>query len=399
MGIRSQRHQIQQAIPEHFKISLKPLPDELLSSWLIRTAFAHHVPMSTFCTDFINGDGSSIARRDLDFYWDIHFFETLAAKSHLAIGTILSMSLRSLEGALYVCNNCLYPPDLLRRLKDKRTHYGLLYCPICLAEDPIPYWRKIWRFDFIHACNKHNVLLTDRCSKCHAPVSLTKMKSFSSPVNCHKCGWDYRDSSTHQLSKKDLYGLKGQEYLLEGLNRGYFFVDEHKIASVLFFMVYNNLINLLDRGSKNIFGSYPLWESYLTSYEISQPFSDHCAFIYKNFLATGMFYHLFQDFPSNFKEFAKTNHLTYRTLTHDMAYVPFWYEKMIEKIVPKQNKSGREISMNEIIGAIHYLKNNNMPINKIEVARIIGCHASNHKGFLSIYRRSLIASKCMIGTC
>ena len=48
---------------------------------------------------------------------------------------IFKMSLRSEEGYLFSCNNCLYPPLQIRKLTDKRTHNGLMYCPKCLAED------------------------------------------------------------------------------------------------------------------------------------------------------------------------------------------------------------------------------------------------------------------------
>ena len=59
---------------------------------------------------------------------------------------------------------------------------------------------------------------------------------------------------------------------------------------------------------------------------------------------------------------------------------------MIGKIVPIENKIGREISESEVIGAIKYLESIGERVNVINVAEIVGCHPSIHKGFKKIYK-------------
>ena len=59
---------------------------------------------------------------------------------------------------------------------------------------------------------------------------------------------------------------------------------------------------------------------------------------------------------------------------------------MIGKIVPIENKIGREISESEVLGAIEYLKNIGERVNIINIAEIVGCHPSIHKGFNKIYK-------------
>ena len=59
---------------------------------------------------------------------------------------------------------------------------------------------------------------------------------------------------------------------------------------------------------------------------------------------------------------------------------------MIGKIVPIENKIGREISESEVIGAIKYLESIGERVNVINVAEIVGCHSSIHKGFNKIYK-------------
>ena len=50
-----------------------------------------------------------------------------------------------------------------------------------------------------------------------------------------------------------------------------------------------------------------------------------------------------------------------------------------------ENKKGREIAESEVLGAIKYLENINERINIINVAEVVDCHPSIHKGFKRIY--------------
>jgi hypothetical protein len=80
-----------------FLIIPQSQPDELLSSWLTRTAFAHGYPLTTFISLFLKHDGSVLSRVDIDFKEDPILFETLARKSRLSDEQISRMSLRSEE--------------------------------------------------------------------------------------------------------------------------------------------------------------------------------------------------------------------------------------------------------------------------------------------------------------
>ena len=51
-----------------------------------------------------------------------------------------------------------------------------------------------------------------------------------------------------------------------------------------------------------------------------------------------------------------------------------------------ENKKGREIAESEVLGAIKYLENINVRANIINVAEIVGCHPSIHKGFNKLYK-------------
>ena len=56
-------------------------------------------------------------------------------------------------------------------------------------------------------------------------------------------------------------------------------------------------------------------------------------------------------------------------------------------LVPIENKRGREIVESEVIGAIKHLETIGKRVNIINVAEIVGCHPSIHKGFVIIYKK------------
>lgn len=369
-----------------FLIIPKPLEDELLSSWLTRMAFEHQRTLTTFLSLFIKQDGSSLSRKDIDFLYEEKLFDSLFVKSNLSKKEILKMSLRSEEGYLYSCNNCLYPPNQIRKLVDKRTHHGLMYCPKCLAEDEIPYFRKKWRYTFYNACPKHKIFLTDRCWACYERINFSKIKHTKSLAFCNKCEKDLRTSIIPPIQSNYNYGLRAIKWFEKGFDRGYFFINKQKVHSLFVFDSFTRFTFLLDRKDNLILENFPLITEYKSLCKKLENYSSKKAsMIYKDFFLTAMVYFLFQDYPKKFISFAKENHLTYRDFSHGFMDSSFWYRQLIDELIPRENKIGREISESEVIGAIKYLKSQGKSVNQLNVAEVIGCHFTIHKGFIEIY--------------
>lgn len=371
-----------------FLIVPNPSEDELLSSWLTRMAIAHRRKLSVFLTLFVKKDGSSISRTDMDFLYDEKLFNSLVVKSSLDKKELLKMSLRSEEGYLFSCNDCLYPPKQIRKFTDKRTHYGLMFCPKCLAEDKVPYYRKKWRYYFYNACSKHKIFLTDRCWVCYEKIKLAKMSHLKEVCFCSKCERDLGLTITIPIQSNLAYGLKAVSWFEQGLARGYFTINKQKIHSLFVFESFTKLCYLLDKKEKLILEGFPLIEEYKTiCKKLDKYDSKKDLVIQKDFILTAMVYYLFQNYPNNLLSFAQQNKLTYREFTHGFKEIPFWYKKMIGELVPIQNKIGREISESEVIGAIKYLKSHGIATSQKKVAEIVGCHPNIHKGFKNIYKR------------
>ena len=194
-------------------------------------------------------------------------------------------------------------------------------------------------------------------------------------------------TETYQDVLPDEYGLEAIKWFEEGLQKGYFETNGQKIWSVMFFHIFCKLSSVLDRKENLKLTNFSMLNNYQEICKKLKIYnSKKSSIIYKSFYLNSMIYHLFQDFPNNFQDFIVLNKLTYREFTHDLNYIPFWYENLISELIPKQNKIGREISQSEVLGAIKYLKHIDERVNLINVAQIVGCHPNIHKGFNRIYK-------------
>lgn len=371
-----------------FLIVPQPFKDELLSSWLTRVAIEHKRKLSIFLSLYVKKEGNSISRTDIDFLYDENLFEALVNKSNLTKKDILKMSLRSEEGYLYSCNeNNLYPPNQIRKLVDKRNHYGLMYCPKCLAEDTIPYFRKKWRYQFYNVCTKHEIFLTDRCWVCYERINFSKIIHNKNLAICSKCEKDLKTSVCKNIEDYHRYGLEATKWFEKGLDNGYFTINNQKVHSIFIFDSFKRFVYLLDREEGLILNEFPLVNEYKNLCKKLENYnSKKASMIYKDFFLTGMVYFLFQNFPNNLQKFAKENHITYRDFFHSLKDTSFWFKNLIYNLIPIENKIGREIVKSEVLGAIKYLESINKRVNIINVAEVVGCHPSIHKGFNKIYK-------------
>lgn len=370
-----------------FLIIPQPQQNELLSSWLTRTAFAHGYSLTTFISLFLKHDGSALSRVDIDFKEDPILFEKLAQKSRLSDEQISRMSLRSEEGYLFESDHGLYPPKQIQKLKDKRTHNGLMFCPKCLAEDTHPYYRKQWRYHFYNACTKHKVFLIDSCGICQERIRIPKMKVSETLTLCGMCGRDLRLTSTHSIPDSLAYGIEATTWFEKGLVDGYFTVGGVQIRSLFIFQVHTIFSALLDKGERLRLAGFPMIDHYIAFCKKEEHYhSKKATPIYKNFYLNAMVYYLMQNLPDHLKHFAADNNLTHRGFTHNFQNKPFWYQCIIDELIPMQNKVGREVSESEVLGAIKYLKSIGEKVTQESVAVIVGCHFTIHKQFVSIYK-------------
>jgi hypothetical protein len=177
----------------------RPLSDEMLSSWVLRTALHNGMKPQSFCK--MLWPDRAFWNRSLDRYIALGLLEELSAATAIPIEHILNLSLNSYKGVLFsaVVRNGNTPWILPLGIYHRRfRRAGLVYCPHCLAEGE-PYFRRRWRLSFATMCLLHQSPLQESCPQCLMPIQPHRVeigsgKSYTSrPIYmCSSCSMDLR---------------------------------------------------------------------------------------------------------------------------------------------------------------------------------------------------------------
>lgn len=150
--------------PSRFLVRPSHLTGESLSSWRQRTAWANGYRLFPVVVEPLRRSDPDMGRNESDLKWMAALHDTTPSRC-------LDMTLSGLTGRLFDQLASRSQPRWWLRCRYNQTgpHHGSMYCPRCLAEDVIPYFRLSWRFAFTTVCTKHDVLLADQCPQCGRP--------------------------------------------------------------------------------------------------------------------------------------------------------------------------------------------------------------------------------------
>jgi DNA invertase Pin-like site-specific DNA recombinase len=70
----------------------------------------------------------------------------------------------------------------------------IVYCPLCLKADEVPFIRRTWRARLATGCETHGVRLLHSCPHCQAYVKPHQARHNDGLCFCHQCGKDIRKS-------------------------------------------------------------------------------------------------------------------------------------------------------------------------------------------------------------
>lgn len=187
----------------------KPLPDELLTCWLVRVAHAHQLKVQTFC-DQVFGKERQIWNRDCDRLAPRWLVNRLSIQTGTPLSEAFGTTLSAYRTVLYRTRRkssilpWILPLHLWHR---KLMGHGLQYCPECLSEDEQPYFRKRWRVALYTFCPRHLIMVHDRCPKCGSGVAFYRLEQGQygalvekSLAICHQCGFDLREAPRNPVS-------------------------------------------------------------------------------------------------------------------------------------------------------------------------------------------------------
>ena len=156
----------------------KPLPDELLSSWFVRVAESNAIKLQTLSW-MLFGYGKSPWNRDIDRLAPPWFLEAICAHTGIGYDEVYCTTLDSYCTRLYPKRQS---SGQLRWVLPIVSHgaarqgFGMQFCPACLAQDAVPYFRKPWRLALFTYCARFmaaRCMTPARCAARLSPISGT----------------------------------------------------------------------------------------------------------------------------------------------------------------------------------------------------------------------------------
>jgi hypothetical protein len=205
-------------------VHLKPKPDELLSSWLVRLALTNSLSPNAFYSLIV--PGKTALPTNIDVTKDRGFLWFLVRKTGAQINLVSATTLLEFQAyfAQYQNLGSTCPPRITHQwilptnyFSDVPPLFGLQFCPLCLLE--VPYFRRAWRLAFITLCERHHVLLLDRCTQCGSPINVLKSSykrgrvlSVSDITKCYSCNFNI----IHAIPTPIPRNLPQDEFVLQG---------------------------------------------------------------------------------------------------------------------------------------------------------------------------------------
>jgi len=235
-----------------------PLPDESMTSWFVRLAESNGVTVNTAFNSLNPGARSAF---DPDQRPPEGFVEELEKRSLVSKASLNALTLVPSLAVLQQFKTQNGSNQMPWKCKDTSVHRLIKnqVCPLCLAADPIPHFRLVWRLSFVTMCDRHRVPLWDCCPFCDGPLDLlAEFKEVpkgigSSTTFCRTCGIDLRgakpnrispgESATYDLVKS---ALQHQRTLLAVMKAGHFSMAKGKdIEASKLFAAFRQLIKIL----------------------------------------------------------------------------------------------------------------------------------------------------------
>jgi len=170
------------------------LPEELLSSWVARSAWGFGLTYRGFLKLSGNGKGHAL---DLDSHWAPDHLEHLTATTGCDRSALADASLRGLSSVL--AHEAGFSGEdrwvtSYQMGRHKGLEGGVPFCPHCFREEAVPYVRRQWRLAFVSVCEPHRCFLRATCPHCRVPFNFRALAaSAPSMAHCQECGADLRE--------------------------------------------------------------------------------------------------------------------------------------------------------------------------------------------------------------
>lgn len=235
----------------------KPRTDEVLTSWLARTARLNAI--SVYSLLRYAGLPHASLVRDVDVYLAEEHLERLSYVTGVSCSLLSRCLLASYDGVMFETrSNFNTMPLFVLPARDKagRTGFGIQCCPECLEEDGC--FRKGWRLAWTVLCLRHDRYLLDRCPWCKGAINnlgsriwiQTDRVTPNKFWRCFSCDGSYIvGPSKPGAPPEPLIAL--QRRLDEIVESGYAILEGEAVRAVLFFNGIRRLLRLIATGRQS----------------------------------------------------------------------------------------------------------------------------------------------------
>jgi transposase-like protein len=325
---------------------IKPLEDELLSSWLVRLSEAHGLTFSNFCRAVWPKKGVRLL--DLEVLPKAEILNTLTEKTGTPMARVEATTLTEYDGRLFIASSPRNVQWVLRYGRNRNgeaPQRGLQYCPECLKEDEDLYFRRQWRLALVVICPRHRLQLRDCCHRCGQAVRIirslandAKGRLSGTITTCWNCRVDLRDLPENLRVSAPPAELEYQQFLLESLREGWVEIrGGGPVFSYLYFdVLYHMLVLLLrpeSKGRRSIqqraFERYGLSSSELTLPEKAQAWNFMRLRVDDRRKLLSLASQLLADWPNEFLAFCRANNFSYTEVGRFNKALPYWFYRVV----------------------------------------------------------------------
>ncbi len=174
-----------------FAIYQPRLPDELLSSWLVRLALARG------CDPLVLTSHLWPHRRVWTTDLDRGTIGSPGSSSGLSNDDFAALTLATIApkvASVTTAGTPVWPWILAAGCRNRIRYGGLQFCPACLASDTRPYYRRRWRLAWHTGCPAHDRALIDHCPACGTVLEPHRLTLKDAHIAlCAHCKADLRD--------------------------------------------------------------------------------------------------------------------------------------------------------------------------------------------------------------
>jgi len=321
---------------------VKPQPEELFSSWLVRLSYAHSMKVHTFT--HLCFPGYQFWNRDIDRSVKNELLNAIATRTNCIYEQIFSTTLRSYEGVLFeshsikTTSNWIIPLGIYHRTWKNK---GLMFCPSCLMKDSEPYFRKQWRLSLSVVCTSCSTILLDQCPNCNAAVSFFRNelgKKSKEPDGgmtfCFNCKSDLKNAS---CLSADISAVRVQNQINSILN-GHI---DNLVYPFQYFDVIKTILKLLvGRRRQSVLVQKRLAETLNIEF-LPQKGGVNNRFdvlsVEQRIRALKMAFWLLDQWPIRFIDFFTSLKVYSSDLIRDSKNLPFWYWSVVYENFYKTN--------------------------------------------------------------